>query len=127
MDGVKTDERLSVLASEWAKARQARLVETRAMNKHWCQDRARAEWDVGDEGRAPCYRLWADVSDDWCESCKSREPHFQAMKELRREERVAFRRLCAFIGRLKPARTADAVDPSANSTGNPSTRVEGSP
>lgn len=97
-----TGTRFQHLAQEWADARRARLVETRAMNKFWCQDRERPEYDTGSDGRAACYRLWATVDDEWCDSCRARDPHFQAMLELRRTERARFRRLCAFVNRLGP-------------------------
>jgi hypothetical protein len=98
------------LTVDWSEARAARLVETRAMNRLWCTHKERADED-GD-GRAACYRLWSTVNEEWCDSCRTRDPHFHAMLELRRQERACFRRLCAFVGRLKLPVPADAVSPS---------------
>lgn len=78
---------------EWGHARQARLIAKRVRDEFHCTETERGDIDTGYPGVPACYRHMALV-DDYCEACKSREPHFQEMLRLKREERAAFRRLC---------------------------------
>jgi hypothetical protein len=101
---------------EWITARVARLAVYRQMARFRCTAQEPYEWETGSEGRGPCYRMWSHVTEDWCDSCRQREPHFQEMKPLRRVERDAFRRLCALVNRSASAKSVDAVDPHDGGT-----------
>lgn len=93
---------LDDLVGEWGAARRARLVVKRQMDQHWCEFRERGDGLTGDDGRAPCYQLWADVltvNEEVCDSCKKREPLFQQMKALRRVEKAVFRRVTRRLDR----------------------------
>lgn len=93
---------MSELISEWGAARCARLVVKRQMDQHWCEFRERGDMLTGDDGRAACYQLWADVltvDEEVCDSCKKREPLFQRMKALRRVEQAIFRRVTRRLDR----------------------------
>lgn len=100
---------LTHLIEVFASARQARLVETRAMATFWCEWKERGDPETGD-GTPACRHARSDMS-EWCAACQAREPHFQAMQALKRVEQKAHRRLLAFLDRRATPQAVDAVDP----------------
>lgn len=103
---VVNNEKVFQRVSEWGMARAERIDAKRAMDACGaCEFSEPYEPETGAPGIPRCYQhLSHTEAGDWCVTCLKREPLFQRMKQLKRAERDAFRRLCGCVARnIKPA------------------------
>lgn len=120
---VLNEAKLTRYMIEWALAYTHYLEARRAMEACGrCEHEEKYDPENGD-GTPRCYRQWSDITDEWCDPCRRRQPLFEEAKRRRRVTRESLDRLRRVASRSVGARTTNAVDPVAQPSGTPTTRV----